>query len=270
LGPFLVRFFVRRMRACTVVSHRTYDKLRSFFKESEWQRIAPRVAVLPMGVHATTEPVSGAEGANALRVQHGLVGKQIILFLGRLSEKKGIPFLIEAFSQVHNKNHDAILVIAGDGELRGEIEARIQQNDVVNSIVMPGYVTGDTKRAWLTAADVFAVPSIITGGGDAEGLPVALLEGLAAGKVCVATDESGADDVIEPGTGGFLVRAKDVSELASAIYKALSLSEEEACRIGERAREQALKYDWPVVARAHYEHLFAELREHNASGGRSL
>jgi glycosyltransferase involved in cell wall biosynthesis len=97
---------------------------------------------------------------------------------------------------------------------------------------------------------------VIADDGDAEGLPVSLLEGLAAGRVCVATYESGADDIVTDGVDGFLVPQRDVTALAGAVVRASRLPVQEAERIGTAARECAAAFSWPRVARRHLDVLF--------------
>src|SRR5690606_4337786 len=138
---------------------------------------APRFAVLPMGADPTLLdlPVRGGAG----------VGPPTILFLGRLAEKKGVHLLLPAFAALRATHPDARLVIAGDGPWRERLErqARTGLGLGEHAVRFAGYVTGDAKRALLAEAHVYVLPSITTADGDAEGLPVSLLEGLAAGCV---------------------------------------------------------------------------------------
>jgi glycosyltransferase involved in cell wall biosynthesis len=99
----------------------------------------------------------------------------------------------------------------------------------------------------------------VTPSGDAEGLPVVVLEALAAGRLCVATDASGAGDVITNGENGFLVPARDSEALASRLRAVLALDEATRERIGTRARESMVALQWPLIARRHLDFLFTDL-----------
>jgi glycosyltransferase involved in cell wall biosynthesis len=264
-GPALVRAITRSVRACTVTSRRTLDKLREFFPDAaQWAQVAPKVLTLPMGVDcAVYRPLDPAP-REVLRAKLGLSGAKVILFMGRLTAKKGIDVLLDAFATEAARRNDLLLVIAGEGELRAAIERQVAALHLGDRVRMPGYLTGAHKLAYLQAADVFVVPSVIAAGQDAEGLPVALLEGLAAGRICIATDVSGADDILQDGSDGFLVPQRDVAALARALGRAASLAEDEAHAMGARARRRAEVFDWPIVAEAHYRHLLfasADLRE---------
>lgn len=258
LGPALVRRLVGRMSACTVVSRRTLGKLRDFFPGAgAWERVSDKVRVMPMGIDlAGLQPPAPVE-REALRADLGLSGRAVILFIGRLTEKKGLFVLLDAFARVAPARRDALLVIAGDGELRESVGRRVRELGLDDCVRMPGYVTGEQKRRWLASADLMVLPSIVTADDDAEGLPVALLEGLAAGKVCVATDVSGADDILTGGVDGFIVPQREPALLADALQRALDLAPAERDGIAGRGRRRAADFDWPVVARAHYEHLLA-------------
>ena len=85
------------------------------------------------------------------------------------------------------------------------------------------------------------------------------MEGMAAGKLCVASDESGADAVITDGTDGFITPAGDPAMLAATLIRVLELDPSAASAIGERAALRAQEFDWARIAIAHYQHLFADL-----------
>ena len=92
-----------------------------------------------------------------------------------------------------------------------------------------------------------------------EGLPIALLEGLAAGKVCIATDVSGADDILTDGDNGFIVPERDIDSLAAALQKSINLDAEAKDKISKRARDCAIGFDSVTMAEAHFEHLLSPL-----------
>ena len=77
------------------------------------------------------------------------------------------------------------------------------------------------------------------------------MEGLAYGRLCVATDVSGADDVLTDGVDGFLVPQRDPVALAVAIERALTLSEESRSSMAAAARRTAIQFEWSAIARRH-------------------
>lgn len=259
LGPALVRRVTRSCHAGTAVSRRTAARLEGFFRPADWHSIKSRVRIIPMGVNVTELADRGPEQKVSARTELGFGEEPVLLFLGRLTEKKGLPVLLQAAAELRRTHHRFTLIIAGDGELRATTERQVRESNLAEQVRMPGYITGEQKRMYLTAADAVVVPSIVTTAGDVEGLPVVLLEGMAAGKICVASDASGADDVITDGTDGFIVPTGDSAVLAATLIKVLDLDPLAAAAIGERAAVLARQFDWAQIATAHHRHLFAEL-----------
>ena len=247
LGPLIVRAVVRQAAAGTAVSRRTLAKLRSFYPDHQWATVAHKLHVLPMGVDAAlSAPVDAgvrAQAREALKVGE----RTLLVFLGRLTPKKGLHVLLAALRPLVVARPELLLLIAGDGELRPGLEADISKG-LADHVRLLGHVSGERKQQLLRAADVFVVPSVVTADGDAEGLPVSLLEGLAAGRVCVATDASGADDILTTGVDGFIVAAGDADALRACLTGVLELDPGARERLEARARERAAAFAWPVLA----------------------
>jgi glycosyltransferase involved in cell wall biosynthesis len=253
-GARIVRSVSRKARAITAVSSRSKAKLTRFFGDG----VAPEVHIVPMGVELPD--VSGGVGARRqARNALGLGSETVYLFIGRIVEKKGLPFLLDALASRHDALGDWTLLIAGDGPLRAETEAYVAERGLSERVRFLGFVSGDGKEQCFRAADVMVVPSIISSDGDAEGLPVALLEGLAFGLPCVATDESGADDILTDGVDGFVIPQKDSDALASALVRLHTASPAERTAISDAARSLSARFSWPEIARRHVDLLFAPL-----------
>ncbi len=246
LGRHIVRFHVRRARHFTAVSRRSMDKLAAFFTPSEWEQLRQRGSLLPMGVQ---ELAASDEPGDSSR----------LLFIGRLVEKKGVHVLLESFARLRTERPDLTLTVAGDGPLRADLEAQAARLGLgPESVTFAGYLTGADKARAMAEHGVYVVPSIITDSGDAEGLPVSLMEGLAAGKICVATAESGADDILDGTDAGLLVPHKDAVALHVALRTAVDLGPDERRAMSESARRTAEQFYWPSVARQHLTVLFPE------------
>ena len=212
-----------------------------------------------MGVDVAELADKGDAHKGSARRVLGLSEAPVLLFLGRLTEKKGLPVLLRAAAELKRAHWRFDLVIAGDGPLRESIERQVRELELSERVRMPGFISGETKQQYLDASDVVVVPSIVTSAGDVEGLPVTLMEGMAAGKICVASDESGADDVITNGEDGFIVPAGDPVALAAALIKILQLDPPMISAVGKCAAARMRVLDWASVAIAHYNHLFADL-----------
>ncbi|GBF38923.1 glycosyltransferase [Leptospira johnsonii] len=248
LGSAMVRFFSKHAKAITVVSRRSYEKLRSFFSQKDWKTISAKVKIIPMGVYLAPNLSTGALSKDK---------KSNIAFIGRFVEKKGIHYLIPAFEKYFSADPESELKIAGDGPWKEKLLS------LANSVNLPqdkiqflGYLQGEKKQNFLQESDIIVVPSIISKDGDSEGLPVVLLEGMASGKICIATFESGADDIIEDGINGFLIPEKDPDAISNSLLKIKSLSLEQKTNIQRKAVETAANYEWSTVAEQHWDFLF--------------
>lgn len=252
LGRKLVRWVCRKARAYTAVSERTADKLKRFFGPAEWEaEFSEKLAIIPMGVNLDTLSREAVD-ANRVRQQHGLDERPIVLYLGRLARKKGVEYLLDAVSRLPPELRDGVqVVIAGDGQIRGELEARAAALGLRN-VVFTGYVSGIDKTGLLALADFLCLPSVIDRRGDSEGFPVVLMEGLAAGKIVLASDVSGAETLLQDGETGFLFPQQSASELSAALARALATTDEDAARYRRNSRRLSTRFDWSVVAAEHY------------------
>lgn len=259
LGPWIVRFLTRRAHAATAVSSRTRSAIAKFFESDEWECLGTKVAVIPMGVDLE-EWHRDLQLASADDLPDGVVSPTI-LFVGRLAAKKGIADLLAAMQLEPLSAIDPCLVIAGSGPQREPLEQQVRDAGLDDRVFFPGFVSGVEKAAYFRTADVVALPSVVTEDGDAEGLPVVLLESLAAGNVIVASDASNAGELIKSGEQGFIVPERDPHALASSLAGALTLSPERLRTLRRNARRTARDFAWPVIARRHAEHLFGDLCE---------
>lgn len=137
-----------------------------------------------------------------------------ILFLGRLGERKGTFDLVRAFSAVAARFPHARLVCAGDGAI-DEIRSMAAALGVADRVECPGWLSTESARCELARAEVFVLPSY------AEGLPMSLLEAMAAGKAVVVSDVGGIPSVVRDDVNGMLVKPGDASALAAVIGRLL-------------------------------------------------
>lgn len=120
--------------------------------------------------------------------------RPIVLFVGRLVEKKGCIHLIRAMQRVKNDIPSAQLVIAGDGPLRAALESEAER--LLHNYVFVGRLSHQEVRRWMGCASVLAVPSIQAKDGDSEGLPSVICEAMAAGVPVAAFAGEGASEAL--------------------------------------------------------------------------
>ena len=161
----------------------------------------------------------------------------VILSVGRLSAQKNQQLLIRAFSNLHRKNDRAELYILGEGPMRSELEKLIGEEGLEDCVHLEGNVP-DPER-YYSRADVFAMSSAY------EGLPLVLLEAMAASLPVVSTDVGGVRDIVSD--NGILVREGDGQALEEALWWMMEHPSERRV-MGERSRNGVQKYDSEVIA----------------------
>jgi len=163
-----------------------------------------------------------------------------LLFVGTWLDRKGIYYLVDASAQLGPRIADLTLTVVGcmvdEQQIRAffptDLRARVSVIPLVSREAMPGiYATHD----------ILVLPSLI------EGMPLTLLEAMAAGMPVVTTNTCGMADVVEDGFNGLLVPPANAAELASAI-KRLCESPELRKKLGTTAQETARRYTWDVIA----------------------
>ena len=200
--------------------------------------------ILPMGID--TDYYTNHPDPVALRNELGLPAGKIILYVGKLNEKKGVIYLLQAFHAIAEDHPDCHLVIVGTGLLEEALKRETQRLELESRITFAGQQGKQAVRNYFQAADLVVVPSIIDSTGETEGLPVVLLESLASGKPVVATRVAGAPDVIVDGHNGFLAEPKNPGDLAEKMARALNA---DAASLSKNARDSVQKYDWEMIGK---------------------
>lgn len=157
-----------------------------------------------------------------------------LVAIGRFSEQKGFPLLIEALAQAARRHPELHLTLVGDGELRGEIEALIERHTLRRHITLTGWLPEDQVRAELSAAQALVLPSF------AEGLPMVVMEAMAAGRPVIATAIAGLPELVTSDVG-WLVPAGDAQALADAIDVFAEMPHASLARMGQSARARVLE-----------------------------
>ena len=161
----------------------------------------------------------------------------LVVAVGRFVTKKGFQHLLRTLPTLRAIYPQLRLLIAGYGDLHDEYVAIIDALGVADMVVMPGQLLRDEVARVIASADVYCVPSVHDELGNVDGLPNALLEGMAAGRAIVASAVAGIPDVITDGVHGLLVPEGDETRLAQAITQLLG-DREYAHRLGNAARNQ--------------------------------
>ena len=144
-------------------------------------------------------------------------GTITILSGGRLVEKKGFTYLINACRLLSEKGIKFRCDIFGDGPLKEKLLNKINESGMEGIINLLGAVDRDKLLQLLNGSDLFVLPSIIVKDGDRDGIPVVLMEAMACGKPVISTNISGIPELVVSMENGILVPEKNITELAQAI-----------------------------------------------------
>jgi len=136
-----------------------------------------------------------------------------------MGEKKGCMYLLEAFERVRAQLPQAELVIGGDGPERAKLVSRAAS---IGGVRFVGAFTRDMATTLLAEARVFCLPSITAESGDAEGLPLVILEAQASGVPVVTSARGGATEGIEDGVTGYAFGEADVAALTDRLMALLT------------------------------------------------
>jgi glycosyltransferase involved in cell wall biosynthesis len=178
--------------------------------------------------------------AATVRRKHGLVGKKVVLFVGRLTAHKGIQTIIEAAALT---GPEVRYLLVGPGDFPAGWTRRMRQLKVEDRIVVAGKVPESELPAYYSAADVLVLPSL----SRLEAFGLVIVEAMASGKPVVASDLPGVREVVRDGKTGFLCEPFNAGDLAAKIA-ALASNEKAASDMGAAGRKLAgERYSWEVI-----------------------
>jgi glycosyltransferase involved in cell wall biosynthesis len=230
-------------------------------------RLATRFALAPERIEVIHNAAPGANGAgdssggrgrvrDGVRAALGVGAGPLVVTLARLDPQKGLEHLIDAAALVPG----ATFVVAGEGSQRGALERRIAERGVGDRLRLLG--SRRDVADLLAAADVFVLPSLF------EGLPLSVLEAMAAGTPVVATAIGGTDEAVVHGETGLLVPPADPPALAAAVQRLLS-DADLARRLTSAARERVERSFSPAAMARRVEQVYERVLRGRGRRGRS-
>lgn len=225
------RWIIRKCGMVTVVSQAMKEELFD---------IEPLVKsrVIPMGTDLTSlfcpRPNMARKSAT-------------LLFVGRLVEKKGVRYLIDAFSLVLHRHPDAVLLIVGSGPEETALRHHSKDIDILNNTHFLGAINHRKLPDLYRQATMTIVPSIITSSGDQEGLGLVIVEALGCQCPVIASDLPAIHDVIEDGKTGLLVPPGNSEQLADAINNLLENPQQRTALARTGRTNLKERFDWENI-----------------------
>ncbi len=172
----------------------------------------------------------------------------IVLFVGRLVEKKGVSDLITALSMLNKTDKNSCLLwIIGDGNEKINLEKQVEHHQLHN-VTFFGKLPNIELPDYYAAADIFIAPSIVDSKQDTEGQGVMLLEAMASGTPIISTQTGGITEIIEHDYNGILVKPNQPKQIKTALENLL-MDRNKREYLSANAKQTAKKYDWSIVAK---------------------
>ena len=260
LAPILPLFVLEHSNAVNIGTFHAYYSRQHLYRlghpiVKRWhQRLHGRIAVSPAAMSYVQRrfPMEYKIIPNGIDVDHFAQGaepwpqfqdgKTNILFVGRLEKRKGLKYLLQAYSRLKWELPNIRLIVVGPGNLDKDSH-RILGASNPQDVVLAGRVSYDHLARYYAAADIFCAPA--TG---AESFGIVLLEAMAAGKPIVASDIHGYNGIIRHGRQGLLFPKRDTEAMASAL-RFLVLNPDLAKQLGRTGRIMVEQYRWSSVAK---------------------
>lgn len=194
------------------------------------------IVIVPNGVDLDKFKLEKSE----MRRELGFKNEFLIIFVGRLHKVKGVDYLIKAMKYLVKKSENIKLLIIGDGKEKRKLKELVRDENLEENVIFKGMIENKLIPKYLTASDIFALPSI------SEGFPVTILEALASTLPIIASNVRGMNEIIENEKNGFLVEPKNSKKIAEKIIK---LRDNEALRlkISENNMIKAREFSWENV-----------------------
>jgi len=170
------------------------------------------------------------------RARYALSGKQVVLSLGRLVERKGFDQVIRVFTAITQKIPRAVYLIAGDGPEASKLERLVVELKLQNNVRLLGPVSDEDRAFLYASADVFVMPTRAYEH-DVEGFGIVYLEAAAYGLPVIATSAGGAGEAVMHGVTGLLINSSDPAALEAAL---LGMLQNESFRkqLGDAGRDR--------------------------------
>lgn len=224
---FLLTRWTARLNARIAVSAPAKQFASSYFPG--------QYEIIPNGIDAqhfskTAKPISNYQD-----------GKLNILFVGRMEKRKGLRYLLRAYSRLKWSFPDCRLIVVGPGELDEESASLIAERGL-EDVCLEGMVPYDQLPAYFQTADIFCSPA--TG---EESFGIVLLEAMAAGTPIVASNIPGYASVVDDGVQGRLINPKNEEDFANILHELL-LDQNKRDELGKNGQKKAKNFDWNIVA----------------------
>ena len=244
---FIQRTVLKNCDVCTVNSNATNDGVLKRFPEFK-----DKIKIIPMGVD-----VNLFKPKNVKNKFRKYKDDKIILSVGRLSEQKGLQYLIKSLPLILKNIKNARLLIVGEGIYKNELMKIIKILNLENKVEFKGALPKNELVDYYNLADVVVMPSLADKAGT-EGQGLVLLEAMACGKAVVGTSIGGIKGIIKDGKNGSLVKQKNCKELANKIINTVNNPKLRIKRWEDGRKFVIKNYSWQNITKK-FESIYLKL-----------
>lgn len=252
----LVRLALKRAAAVTSVSKALRDVI---IKEIGFEADLENLHVISSGV--ALDRFKPDLRDEQWPVQYGL-NRPLILFVGRLAEKKGLTYLLQAMATKPVQNTSASLIIVGDGPLRSDLEAEVRARHISDRVRFIGSLDHRFLPIVYASADLFCAPFITGKDSDEEGLPTVLTEAGASGLPSIVSDAGGVKEILVNAQTGFIVPQKDPNALGDALYQLIT-DDQQRRTFGNNALHAVQAFSWENIGKRYTKIISSTIARHS-------
>lgn len=229
---------IKDAKRITAVSGYTRNWFLKMFNHHINPGLSKKVNIIPCGINI--EEYKRTKGTKSIDSRYKLSGKKVALFVGRVTEEKGVEYIMRAADRIKGE-----VIIVGDGPEIDNLK-KLKKELKLDNVHMLGYIGRekfDILRKLYTRTDVIIAPSVVH-----EGLPLVVLEGMCYSKPVVATRKGGIPLALKQGETGLFVKSRNSTDIAEKI-NILFKDEKRAKKYGENARKAIEeKFTWEKIA----------------------
>jgi len=228
------RFILNHCNFLTVVSHGVAVEVQKLNVKCE-------IDIIPMGTDLTESFTPDEKKRNQFQ----------LVFAGRLVEKKGVGYLIDAFDKLQERYPELLLVIIGQGPDMGLLQDQVHKLAITEKVTFTGGLPQSKLPAYFQQSSIAVFPFIQAADGDQEGFGLVMVEAMGCGCATIATDLPAVRDIIKNRSNGLLIEEKTSEAIFTSV---VSLMDDSTFRnaLSENGRKSVVKlYDWPIISNSY-------------------
>lgn len=204
---------------------------------------AEKIRIIPCAVNEKSFATSSDDFLlQSFRSVLAQPGEVLVTYVGRFDKEKGLDVLMNAIPDILKVRRDVKFVLAGKGEMDEHLRKWLQEVNLADRVMLPGYLSGSVLSHFYNVSDIHLVPS------KYEPFGIVALESMVNGVPTIVANSGGLDEIVDHGSTGLKFTSGSAAELARAVLQ-LANDADLRARLGEAGRRKALEvYNWTRVS----------------------